>query len=146
MNTSFKLLLLLLASALVWHSPAQAAQFDYSLYQELLTKHVYSQRQIKDITLNVVDYPALYKERADPNSAYNRWLAQLSKFNPQQIPGRNNQIAFWINAYNIGAIKLILDHHPVDSIKNRKINWLGSPWYAKPTLKLTLALRYYCCC
>jgi len=33
-----------------------------------------------------------------------------------------------MNAYNVGAIKMIVDHWPVDSITSRKINLLGSPW------------------
>lgn len=33
--------------------------------------------------------------------------------------------------YNIAAIKTVVDHYPVDSIRSRKINWLGPPWSGK---------------
>ena len=40
-------------------------------------------------------------------------------------------MAFWINVYNIGAMKMILDHHPTDSIRSRKINFWKNPWGIK---------------
>jgi len=55
-------------------------------------------------------------------------MKQLSGFDPDSIAKREDRIAFWINAYNIGAIKMILDHYPVDSIRSRNINWLKNPW------------------
>ncbi len=35
---------------------------------------------------------------------------------------KNEKIAFWINAYNAFAVRLILDHYPITSI--RRIGWL----------------------
>lgn len=64
----------------------------------------------------------------DPGSAYSKLLGQLSTFNPGTLPTREDQIAFWIDAYNIGAIKMIIDHYPTNSIKSAKINIFGNPW------------------
>jgi hypothetical protein len=36
---------------------------------------------------------------------------------------REQQLAFWINAYNAFTIKLILDHYPIESIRD-----IGRPW------------------
>lgn len=47
------------------------------------------------------------------------------------MKSREEQIAFWVNVYNIGAIKTIVDHYPVDSIRSKKIQWLGQPWNRK---------------
>ncbi|MBW2002066.1 MAG: DUF547 domain-containing protein, partial [Deltaproteobacteria bacterium] len=66
-----------------------------------------------------------------PDSLYDTLLKQLADFDPHGIEGRQNQIAFWINAYNIGAIKMIMDHYPVDSIRSTKIHWLKNPWNKK---------------
>lgn len=50
-------------------------------------------------------------------------VLQLQKL---QIPnGKNQQLAYWINAYNIMTIKLIVDHYPIKSIT--ELHLAGSP-------------------
>jgi hypothetical protein len=110
---------------------AQGAAFDQSLYQEFLDRYVVQDRTIKDFTLNVVDYAGIYKAREDPGSLYRRILDQLAAFDPGSLQTREEKTAFWINAYNIGAVKMIIDHYPVDSIRSSKINWLKNPWNKK---------------
>jgi hypothetical protein len=56
------------------------------------------------------------------------------------LQSREERIAFWVNVYNIGALKTIVDHYPVDSIRSRKINWLGLPWDRKA---ITVGKREY---
>jgi hypothetical protein len=105
--------------------------FDYSSYSALLKKYVKTGRSISGITLNTVDYKGLHTENKNPSSGYNRLLAQLRTFNPASFSSRKDQVAFWINAYNIGAIKMVLDHYPVESIRSFKINILKNPWKKK---------------
>jgi hypothetical protein len=107
---------------------AVAARFDYSDFAEFLDRYVVEQKKIKDFTLNVVDYGGIQKSLEKPGSLYESLLKQFEEFDPGTIQNRENEIAFWINAYNIGAIKMIMDHYPVDSIRSRKINWLKNPW------------------
>ncbi|HAK61395.1 MAG TPA: hypothetical protein DCO77_13630 [Nitrospiraceae bacterium] len=110
---------------------AFASEFDYTTYASLLKKYVQEDKKVKGFTLNVVDYEGLYQERRNSSSDYNRILEQLAQFNPETLSSKDHQIAFWINAYNIGAVKMILDHYPVDSIRSRKISFLKNPWGIK---------------
>ncbi len=108
-----------------------ARKIDFGFYELILERYLREGRTIEGIKLNVVDYEGLYKEYKDPFSNYSRFIKKLSRFNPKDLHTRDEKIAFWINAYNIGAIKLILDHYPVDSIRSTKINFFKNPWKIK---------------
>jgi len=110
---------------------ASAADFSYSTYQQFLDKYVVPGKYVEGIRVNVVDYDAIQRHREKPDSLYDKALKQLVNFDPNGLQKREDQIAFWINAYNIGAIKMIMDHYPVDSIRSIKINWLKNPWNKK---------------
>lgn len=107
------------------------ADFSYVSYEALLKRHVKVGGSINGIRLNTVDYAALAHDVKRPDSDYVRLLRDLSVFDPANLKTREEKIAFWINAYNIGAIKTIVDHYPVDSIRSKRINWLGQPWGRK---------------
>jgi len=49
--------------------------------------------------------------KADPR--FKALLKNQNKFDPETLKTRNEKIAFWINAYNICTIQLILKHYPV---------------------------------
>ncbi len=122
----------LLSGIWIWESrTAHAASFSYSSYQQLLDRYVVPGKYIGDMKLNVVDYDAIQTDRVSPESLYEKILKQLLNFDPGTLQNREEEIAFWINAYNIGAIKMIIDHYPVDSIRSTKINWLKNPWNKK---------------
>ncbi|NIR28286.1 MAG: DUF547 domain-containing protein [Gammaproteobacteria bacterium] len=53
-----------------------------------------------------VDYPGI---AADPR--FERYLGQLARVRPEDLPSREARLAYWINAYNAFAIKGILDGH-----------------------------------
>ncbi len=67
-----------------------------------------------------VDYAGLKTSEGDLDS----YLRQLVSVRPEEFErfDRNQQFAFRINAYNAYAIRMILDHYPVSSI--RKIGLL----------------------
>ncbi len=121
-------------------STAHAATFDDSIYQKFLDRNVVTDRQIGEFKLNVVDYEGIYRRQKDPDSLYRKVLSQFAVFDPDSLSNREDKIAFWINTYNIGAIKMIMDHYPVDSIRSREINWLKNPWEIKV---LTVGGRAY---
>jgi len=123
--------LLFLIILLIFPSPLSASDFDYKHYAQILNKYVHEGKTIKGIKLNVVDYEGLLKESRSPSSDYSIFLKQLSQFNPDSLKTREDKISFWINAYNIGAMKMIIDHYPVDSIRSRKISFLKNPWKIK---------------
>ena len=79
---------------------------DHSGWTSLLEKHVNSD--------GMVDYQGFISDQVALNA-----YAQLLADNP---PGSNwteaEQIAYWINAYNVFTVKLIADNYPVESIKD----------------------------
>ncbi len=110
---------------------SSGASFDYSEYNNILINYVMLDIDIKSFTLNVVDYENLYAERGKSDSDYTTLLHKLKEFDPDSLTSNEEKIAFWINVYNIGALRMILDHYPADSIRSTKINWLKNPWNKK---------------
>ncbi len=118
-------------TALLFLLPGDLYSFDYTIYGRLLKKYLREGGTIDGTGLNTLDYRGLYREKQNPSSDYNRLIEQLRSFDPASLSGRNSRIAFWINAYNIGAIKMILDHYPVGSIRSFKISIFKNPWKKK---------------
>src|SRR6185503_8950236 len=54
-----------------------------------------------------------------------QYLLQLSTNPVQNDWSKNERLAYWINAYNAFTIKLVLDHYPINSI--RDLNEVN-PW------------------
>jgi hypothetical protein len=105
MNRSLRtvaLLLLLLAAAL----PGLAAEPDYSAWSGLLQKYYSPQNGMDYQGLRKSDLPALVKLVDD-----------LSKVDAGQL-GREEQLAYWINLYNVSTVKLICDNYPKKSIRD----------------------------
>jgi hypothetical protein len=107
------------------------ASFDDSPYQQFLDRYVVQHQQIDHYRLNVVDYDAIFSSGDDPDSLYRKVLSLFSGADPDSLETREEKIAFWINAYNVGAIKMIMDHYPVESIRSSRISWLKNPWDKK---------------
>jgi uncharacterized membrane protein YdjX (TVP38/TMEM64 family) len=95
----------LLAGAL----PAAAAD---DAYARLLRAHV-RPGEVGGIRLNLVDYRAV---KADP--AYAEALAALAEARVEALGSDAEREAFWINAYNLLAIKAVLDQYPTVNIKD----------------------------
>jgi len=109
----------------------QAASFDYSHYETLLNRYTKPGVSIDGVRVTAVDYTALAKERGKQGSDYQTLLKDLGSFNLETLDSREDKKAFWINVYNIAAIKTIVDHYPIDSIRSKKIKWSGLPWDRK---------------
>jgi hypothetical protein len=90
---------------------------DNRLYAELLKKYVIAGK---------VNYAGFKKEEAK----LDRYLKVLENIDPAGLP-RNEQFAFYTNAYNAWTIKLILSGYPdITSIKDLG-SLLKSPWKKK---------------
>jgi hypothetical protein len=92
-----------------------AAALDLELYAELLERHT---REVDDLARTRVDYLALTR-----SSDWRRLVESLAASDPAGLAGREQRLAFWINAYNILAIETVVAHYPVDSIRD-----VGSLW------------------
>lgn len=95
--------------------------FDYSAWDALLKKHVLP-TTLDGVRLNAFPYKAL---KNDP--AFAKVVQQFEGHSPDALKTREEKLAFWINAYNVFAVKMVLDHYPVDSIKDAG-GLFGSVW------------------
>ena len=66
-----------------------------------------------------VNYKALQKDA----SALRNYLSALTVEQPNSTWSESEIKAYWINAYNAYTLKLIIDHYPLNSIKD-----LNKPW------------------
>lgn len=113
-------------------SPAgHASAFDYRHCESILHRFLKPGAIIDGVRVSAIDYAALAAQAGQPGSDYSTLLKDLASFNPETLDKREDKMAFWINVYNIAAIKTLVDHYPVESIRSRKINWLGLPWDRK---------------
>ncbi|MCU0604777.1 MAG: DUF547 domain-containing protein [Desulfobacterales bacterium] len=107
------LLLAVLVAGLV-SSAAASDEVDHGIYAELLARHVRG---------GGVDYAGFKKEEA----RLDQYLELIERVDPERLP-RQEQFAYYINAYNAWTIKLILTAYPgVKSIKDLG-SLFQSPW------------------
>lgn len=89
-------------------------------YSQLLQKHVDDS--------GWVDYKGFIKDK----TKLEEYLQTLSNNPPGDQWSENEHIAYWINAYNAFTLKLIIDHYPVESIKDIgfpiQIPFINTPW------------------
>ena len=95
---------------------------DWSLYAGVLRDYVVPGEK-DGIRVNLVDYAGLAD---DP--AFSELVGDIRAFDPGQLSGDKERLAFYINAYNILALQLVLDHWPVKSMKDIG-NVLQDAWH-----------------
>ena len=108
----FKFYFVLIVFLLSIHSPAQAKNFEFSDWDILLGKYVKADL-IDGISLNSVSYGKL---SLDP--VFNKLDKSLSLFSPSKLTTDQEKLAFWINVYNIFAVKIVINNYPLKSIKD----------------------------
>ncbi|MEZ4985802.1 MAG: DUF547 domain-containing protein [Saprospiraceae bacterium] len=93
----------------------------HALWNELLQRHVKE--------AGFVDYKGVIRDSVQ----LGRYLALLESAHPNSTWSKNEQMAYWINAYNAYTVKLIIDHYPVASIKDIKngIPFINTVWDIK---------------
>lgn len=104
--------------------PAAATAQNGQAWRGLLARHVRPGR-IGGVELNLVDYAAL---RTDP--LYAEAVAELAAADPDAIVAEADRFAFWINAYNLLAIRTVAEHWPVAGI--RDVGGFLSPVWKRP--------------
>jgi hypothetical protein len=97
---------------------------DHQIFDELLKKHV-----SKDGVVN-------YKGFISDKEKFEKYLDLLSNNAPDRSTWSNDeQLAYWINAYNAFTVKLIVDNYPVASIQDLhpkiKIPLVNTVWHIK---------------
>jgi hypothetical protein len=90
----------------------QAKTFDFSDWGVLLEKHV-RPNHIDGVLCNGVDYSGL---RID--GTFSKLVNNLALYSPESLKSHEEKLAFWINVYNVFAVKIVTDNYPVQSIKD----------------------------
>jgi len=97
--------LLLLLLALMITASASAAEPDYRLWQELLSKHYDPAKGM--------NYKGLKADKA----ALDRLRQQMAAVDVASL-SRPEQLAYWINLYNISTVNVVAENYPVESIRD----------------------------
>lgn len=63
-----------------------------------------------------VDYAALARQPADLDHYYDLIAAYSPDATPALFPSRQHELAYWINAYNAGAMRTVLRYYPIASV------------------------------
>lgn len=113
----------ILALLIILFSHNSYASFDWSDFSTLLAENIKTAEK-SGITTSLVDYQAFSK---DPRFA--GILEKLASYDTSSLKGKE-KLAFYINAYNALAIKLVTNHKPKKSI--RDIGTWFSPVWQKP--------------
>ena len=103
------------------HNPQSTIVVDHRVWDQILQKYI----RKTDANLNLFDYAGV---SAGNKQALEDYLDTLSGITVTAL-SRDEQRAFWINAYNAITVKLILDHYPVRSIRNVNGGFFNlGPW------------------
>lgn len=104
---------------------------DHSAWDKLLKTYV----KPSPDGMNRVDYAAF---KSGGQKALKLYIARLEAINPHELD-RAEQFALLANLYNAKTIDIVLDHYPVNSIKDISLGggllaaFTGGPWKAKVT-------------
>lgn len=64
----------------------------------------------------LVDYRALADDRADLDAYYRRLAAVSPHSHPERFATRDDELAYWMNAYNALVLVTVLEHYPIGSV------------------------------
>jgi len=109
---------LVLSMILPWMLLAQtdSSMSRHSLFTKVLQSHVED---------GLVDYAGFKSD-----TLFEQYLQVLAVTDPARLDSREEQLAFWINAYNAYTIKLIIERMPLESIRDISLGLpiLFGPW------------------
>jgi hypothetical protein len=101
------------------------AQPDYKAYDAFLQKYVSAKGNVN------------YKKIKANKSELEKLVKQFQGSIPQKTWSKNEQLAYWINAYNLFTIKLIVDNYPIKKITDLDN---GKTWDVK---RIKIGGQYY---
>lgn len=98
---------------------------DYSELWSALLKDNVVQGQKQDVKLNLVKYKDIKDDKR-----FKSLLLIIKKYDLASLKTNDQKLAFWINVYNIAAVKMIVDNYPIKSIKGKSFLF-SSVWDMK---------------
>lgn len=108
------------------NDPNSRESIDHTPWDNLLSRHV----RTSDQGVNLVDYHGFSTGDRTMLADYITILSgvPISQFN------RDQQLAYWVNLYNALTVRVVLDHYPVESIRDIDISpglFATGPWDKK---------------
>jgi len=103
---------------MLFSSPLLAQAHDFSSWNGLLKDYIHAGHK-HGVALKLLDYQGLKHD-----ARWQQTLQSLKQADLSTLSNRKEKLAFWINAYNILAVKTVVEHEAIKSIKD-----VGS-WYA----------------
>lgn len=100
-------------------------------FEKSVKKHWRPSVKIHGISTTVFDYAGISKDFKNKGSDFRKALKALKSVDINKLKKGNVEKAFWVNVYNFGAMKLVADHYPIDSIRSMKISLVKYPWSVK---------------
>ncbi len=116
------MLLVGLSSCKVADYSSTSKPVSHAIWDSLLRKNVNE--------AGFVDYKGFIQD----SLKFNEYLGLLANNHPNEKNwSKDERLAYWINAYNAFTVKLIMDHYPVESIKDIKngIPFVNTVWDIK---------------
>lgn len=110
MNSPVKSILLI--SIILLNTQAWAQEPNWQPYAKLLDKYVVSTSYQKG-TLNWVQYSKIKND-----ALFQTVVKTIENYPTKNLNSKSERLAFYINAYNILAMKMVIDHWPLKSIKD----------------------------
>jgi hypothetical protein len=110
------------------HDQASTMRVDHGAWAEFLKRH----RRVDAAGVARIAYARVTPADRAALSAYIQTLEAV----PVSRLARAEQFAFWVNLYNAVTVRVVLDHHPVASIRRIGISpglFAIGPWGAKLT-------------
>jgi hypothetical protein len=105
------------------HDPESTRALDHARWTDFLQRHVHGDES----GVNRVAYARIPEQDRRDLSDYLKALAAMAV----STLNRAEQMAYWINLYNALTVKVILDHYPVESIRDIDISpgfFADGPW------------------
>lgn len=109
------------------HDPESTRTIDHSAWNEFLAEYLITD---DPSGVNLVRYADVTSDDRRSLAAYIEFLESISIHEHN----REVQFAYWVNLYNSYTVKLILDHYPVNSIRDINISpglFNRGPWDAE---------------
>jgi hypothetical protein len=108
------------------HDPASTVTIDHGTYGDLLQRYVSGHPD----GINRVRYAAL---KTNDREALEHYIRTLETVDPDRL-GRAEQMAYWVNFYNALTLLVVVEHYPVQSIREINISpglFSRGPWGRK---------------
>jgi len=109
------------------HDPQSSVEIDHGDWQAVLDRYVTQHEP----GVTSFDYGAASRDGGTGMVA--GYVDAMTKVNVDAL-NRDQQFAYWVNLYNALTVKVVLDHYPVDSIRDIDISpglFSSGPWGKK---------------